>query len=316
MSKSNLPQEFLNSAQKCNFDKELFKKEDIPHLYVESNKVLSLGQIPGIKVITKTFRQGVKIKLIVLKGREIEKPIFFCFGLLQKKAKQIILPEIILEENSKAKIFAHCTFPFALNITHTMKAKLVLKKGAQLIYEERHYHGDYFGANVLPSFEAILEKEASLENYFILNQGTVGKLKINFKAKLKEKAISEITTRIIGKGEKDDIFINDKIILEGENSRSLIKIRAAAVDGGKVFGQGETIALAKNAQGHVDCQEIVIGKKSICRAVPIVEVKHPEARITHEASVGKISQKELEVLMTRGLSEKEAIDFIIRGKLD
>ena len=91
MSKSNLPQEFLNSAQKCNFDKELFKKEDIPHLYVESNKVLSLGQIPGIKVITKTFRQGVKIKLIVLKGREIEKPIFFCFGLLQKKAKQIIL---------------------------------------------------------------------------------------------------------------------------------------------------------------------------------------------------------------------------------
>jgi len=69
---------------------------------------------------------------------------------------------------------------------------------------------------------------------------------------------------------------------------------------------------AKNARGHIDCQESVVGN-SIAQSIPKIVVKNPEARITHEASIGKVNQKELETLMTRGLSEKEAIDFIIRG---
>ncbi len=45
--------------------------------------------------------------------------------------------------------------------------------------------------------------------------------------------------------------------------------------------------------GHVDCQEIVSGADSVAKAVPIVEVSNDQARVTHEASVGKINQKEL-----------------------
>ena len=98
-------------------------------------------------------------------------------------------------------------------------------------------------------------------------------------------------------------------------SQSLIKSRAAAIGGGSVFLQGETVALAKGACGHIDCQEIIVGEKSAAKAIPIVEVRHPEARVTHEASVGKVNQKELETLMTRGLSEEEATDFIVRGAI-
>jgi Fe-S cluster assembly scaffold protein SufB len=37
--------------------------------------------------------------------------------------------------------------------------------------------------------------------------------------------------------------------------------------------------------------------------------------VTHEAAIGTVNRKELETLMARGLSEKEAVDLIIRGML-
>ncbi len=46
-----------------------------------------------------------------------------------------------------------------------------------------------------------------------------------------------------------------------------------------------------------------------------MEVSNDEARVTHEASVGKINQKELETLMTRGLDDEEATDLIIEAMM-
>jgi hypothetical protein len=38
--------------------------------------------------------------------------------------------------------------------------------------------------------------------------------------------------------------------------------------------------------------------------------------ITHEAAVGKISEKEITYLMTRRLSREQAVSLIIRGFMD
>jgi len=312
-----LPRKFIESAERCNYDIDLMQKSGTPHFYVELNKIISSQGIPGLEISAKSTQKGIKIKLIVRKGAKIEKPIFFCFGILGIKGKQVILPEIILEERAEAKIFAHCTFPEARNVLHKMEAKIRLKKKSKLLYIESHYHGEKFGTEVLPDFRILVGPGATFENEFTLNQGTIGKLKINLEAKLEKDAFSSIISKVIGKGKKDDVNIYDKISLLGENSRSLVKLRGAVLKGGKMFFEGETSAgpLAKDSQGHVDCQEIVVGKDSVARSVPIIKAENPEARITHEASVGKINQKELETLMTRGLSEKEAIDFIIRGAL-
>ncbi len=312
MSKNKLPKEFINSAQKCGLDTILMQKNNIPHLYIESNKIISAQRISGLKVLTESFKEGVKIKLVVGNGISIKKPIFFCFGVLGEKGKQIILPEIILEEKAEAKIFAHCTFPQAKNILHKMEAKIRLGEDAKLTYQEKHYHGENFGTEVLLNSKISIGLGASLKNEFVSDQGSIGKLKINLETQLEKNAFCEIVSKIIGKGENDNIEISDKVLLLGENSRSLTKLRGAVIDGGKMFFRGETETGAKEARGHIDCQEIIVGN-STAQSIPIIKVKHPEARITHEASVGKVNQKELETLMTRGLSEEEAIDFIIRG---
>jgi len=54
---------------------------------------------------------------------------------------------------------------------------------------------------------------------------------------------------------------------------------------------------------------------AIAKAVPIVEVKHPKAHVTHEAAIGSVDSKQLETLMSRGLTENEAVEFIIQGLL-
>jgi len=314
MSKNKVPRAFINSAQKCGIETILMKEINIPHLFAESDKIISSKGISGLRISSESFEKGVKIKLIIQKGVSIKKPIFLCFGILKEKGKQIILPEIILKENSEAKILTHCTFPKSKEILHRMEAKVKLEKGAKLSYLEKHYHGENFGAEVLPNFKISVDKGASFENEFILEQGSIGKLKVFFEIELEENAFCEVSNKIIGKGRKDKVEIYDKISLNGENSSSLIKLRGAIVKGGEMLFRGEIKAgeKAKNARGHIDCQEIVVGN-SIAQSIPKIVVKNPEARITHEASIGKVNQKELETLMTRGLSEKEAIDFIIRG---
>jgi Fe-S cluster assembly scaffold protein SufB len=76
----------------------------------------------------------------------------------------------------------------------------------------------------------------------------------------------------------------------------------------------EMVGAAAYARGHVDCKEIIQGQ-AVGRAVPIVEVCHPRAHITHEAAIGSVDTKQLETLMSRGLSEDEASDIIIAGLL-
>jgi len=311
-----LPKEFLKSAEKYNYDLSLLQKSRNPHLYIEKNKILSVSGNSGLKIITKSFSQGVKIKLLIKKDIKIKKPIFFCFGILEKRGKQLIFPEITLKENSEARILSHCTFPKAKDIFHKMETEINLEKGAKLFYQEKHYHGENFGTEVLANFKISIGQSAFFENEFILDKGSIGKLKIFLEAVLKKDAFCKITNKIIGKGKKDEVEVYDKISLNGKNSSSLNKLKGAIVKGGKMFFKGETIAgkRAENAKGHIDCQEIIVGK-SIAQSIPIVTVKNQKARITHEASIGKINERELETLMTKGLSEKEAIDFIIKGKI-
>ena len=64
----------------------------------------------------------------------------------------------------------------------------------------------------------------------------------------------------------------------------------------------------------MDCKEIV-QDRAVAKAVPVVEVSHPLAHITHEAAIGSVDSKQLQTLMSRGLTEDEATDLIIEGLL-
>jgi Fe-S cluster assembly scaffold protein SufB len=102
--------------------------------------------------------------------------------------------------------------------------------------------------------------------------------------------------------------------LVGEGARGVLTSRIAVSDYAKADVYNDLKASAPYTRGHVDCKEIIQGH-GVAQAVPIVEVAHPKAHVTHEAAIGSVDNKQLETLMARGLSEDEAVDLIIEGLL-
>lgn len=309
---SKLPPPFLKTAKICGLD-HLVKNKG--HFYVEKNKVLSYDYPAGVEMTSEETAKGVQAKVVIKKGTKVKEPLFFCFGMLGEHDEQLLLPDIVVEDGAEVDIVAHCTFPNSDGAKHNMVSKFLIGKKAKLGYSEQHYHGTKSGITVVPNLEVEVDDGGEFRSNFILSKGTVGKTHIEVKVTLADYAKTQIETKVLGVNNKDDITIIDKVYMNGKGSRSLIKMRAAAKGGGKVLMQGETYANGDGASGHLDCQEIVVGKGSVAKAVPVVEVGNENARVTHEASVGKINQKELETLMTRGLSEDEATEMIIEAMM-
>jgi len=46
-----------------------------------------------------------------------------------------------------------------------------------------------------------------------------------------------------------------------------------------------------------------------------LKITNDLAELTHEASIGRVSEKQLETLMAKGLTEEEATELIIKGLL-
>ena len=77
---------------------------------------------------------------------------------------------------------------------------------------------------------------------------------------------------------------------------------------------GITEGCAEGARGHMDCLEI-IKDKAVGQSIPVVKVSHPLAKVTHEAAIGTIDNKQLETLIVHGLSPEQATDLIVLGIL-
>lgn len=283
-------------------------------LVVERNRILSFHEVEGLIVEPEETQRGIKAKIVIKKGHKVKNPVHLCFGVIPKEGIQEIIMEVILEDNSYVKLLAHCTFPNAIRVRHIMQADINIGRSAHLVYEETHYHGLSGGIEVIPRAKINIASGGRLTTSFTLTKGKVGKLSLDYDVtKIDREGIVELVTRIYGKG-RDRIEIVEKTSLDGENAKSLIKSRVVVIDEAQSKVIGETYGNAPGARGHVDCVEIVEGEAK-AEAIPRVYVTNNQARVTHEAAIGRIDKRQLETLMARGLEESEAIDTVIKGIL-
>jgi hypothetical protein len=289
----------------------IIKEKDVAYLFVSENRILDANAVEGVILEKESTKECVNVKLRIKEGCKIEKPIHLCFGVIPKEGIQRINTEIIAEKNSGVHLLAHCVFPNAVKVKHLMDAKFMIEKGASLRYEEVHWHGNYGGTTVIPRARIINYGE--INTTFSLLIGRVGKLDIDYSIDAKKESISEIITKVYGKG-NDKIRIKEGVALNGANARSVIKSRIAVKDDASSEITNITEGNAPYARGHVDCTEIV-QDRTIAKAIPIVNVSDERAKVTHEAAIGSVDKKQLETLMARGLEEEKAIDTIIKGML-
>lgn len=294
-------------------DKSILANGNIAHLVASGHKILSKRAVQGIEVEAIDIESGISARVRVLEGTHLLNPVHLCFGVLHKSGLQRINMDIIFEKDSGASFIAHCIFPKAEKVKHIMDAVIDIGENATMRYSEVHYHGIYGGIEVNPKAVVNIGKNGKYFSDFLLIHGRVGKLDMDYSVKTGENAVTELNVRVFGHAD-DKILIKDKVVLDGVNSRGLIKTRVAIEDNAQAEVTGITEGNKEGARGHVDCMEIV-KDNAIAKAIPIVKVSNSLAKVTHEAAIGSVDKKQIETLMAHGLSPEEAVDVIVRGIL-
>ena len=294
-------------------DVAVLQDPDVAHLTIDYNEVLSSRLVPGLIMDVKELEDGIKADITLEEGTVIEKDVHLCFGVIAKTGVQRIVMNVAVQKNAKMKVLAHCIFPNAVDLKHIMDANITIDDGAEYSYFERHIHGPAGGIEVYPKAVVNLGKKARFKTEFELVKGRVGLIDIDYETTCGEESVLEMTARINGSGD-DTIKIRETGYLTGEHARGALTTKIAVRDTARAEVYNKMTATAAYARGHVDCKEIV-QDKGTATAIPIVEVNHPKAHITHEAAIGSVDSKQLQTLMSRGLTEDEAVELIIEGLL-
>lgn len=294
-------------------DRALLADRETAHLFADGHRLLSTRGVEGLEVEARETPTGISAKVRVRQGVRLKNPVHLCFSVLQNFEPQEIRMEMELERNAAASFVAHCIFPGPERVIHRMAATVAIGEGAEMRYSETHYHGMSGRVEAIPKAMVTIGRNGRYFADFNLTSGRVGLLDIDYTVEVGENGVTELTARVFGHG-NDTVKISEKVVLAGAQSRGLIKTRVAIEDEARAEITGITEGNAAGARGHVDCLEI-IKDKAVARAVPIVSVSHPQAKVTHEAAIGSVDKRQMETLMAHGLSPEEAVDVIVKGIL-
>lgn len=290
------------------------RNEQYGLMLVSGNHVLGKNEIAGLRIESEPLADGVKARVIVAANTVIEKPVHLCFGVIPTEGVQRILADFYIEENARVSFLAHCTFPNAVHVQHIMEGTVEIGKNSQMDYNETHFHGPQGGVEVRPKMKIKVEHGGRYSSTFRLSKGAAGVVRLDYEAYLGDDSVAELYAKIYGKY-KDDIEVKESIYLNGVESRGLVKSRIILADEARAEVLGEVVGKGANSRGHIDCMEIVQGKKARAAAVPRLLVVEESAKLTHEAAIGSVDKRQVETLMARGLSEQEAVDVIVMGLL-
>ena len=75
--------------------------------------------------------------------------------------------------------------------------------------------------------------------------------------------------------------------------------RAIAREGSKMIVRGMIEGNTPDCKGHLECKGLIMDNESFMQSIPELIATKKGVEITHEAAVGKISEKEITYLMTR-----------------
>jgi hypothetical protein len=283
------------------------------YIMIHHNKLCKSNNAEGLEISCDETKDGISLNFRMARGHKLANPIYLCFGMIPEEGKQHITVEGIVEDDASLEFQAYCVFPNAVNVLHSMQGEVRIGNNARFKYNEIHSHGKTGGVRVMPKVKIILGEDSVYTGTFSCIEGRAGTIDLDYEAIVGARSKADIVVQSLCSGD-DIVKVRDKLILEGEDSKGLLKSRFVAKDSARIEVISEIIATGAGSRGHVDCIETLLDS-SQGKATPIVDVRHKDARVTHEAAIGSVSKKQLEVLMSKGLDEEQAIDILAKGLL-
>jgi Fe-S cluster assembly protein SufB len=119
-----------------------------------------------------------------------------------------------------------------------------------------------------------------------------------------------------GKGQVQDT--GAKAIHLAPDTSSKIVSKNVCKDGGRSSFRGlvQVDRKARGSKCFVQCNAYLLDEKSRSDTYPTIKDEQNNAMVSHEAKVGSISREKLFYLMSRGISEKDALAMIVLGFME
>lgn len=249
----------------------------------------------------------------VKKNVQVNVPLHTAMFMHREMSTMCIHNIVVLEEGASLHLITGCVSGCTLKGgLHISVSEYYIGKGAKFISTMVHDWGPEFV--VRPRTGTIVDDDATyVSNYYSVNPAR--DIQMNPFSHLKGKNANAKYMSILASFPNTYSDIGGTVLLDGENSGAELVSRAVN-HGGTVIQTGLLIGAAKGARAHVDCSGLMMTEKGIIEAVPGLRSIHPDAKMSHEAAIGRIDSGEVNYLQSKGLDEMQAVALIVRGFLD
>lgn len=249
----------------------------------------------------------------VKKNVVVNTPIQTAMFMHREMSTMCIHNIVVLEEGAHLHLITGCASGCTIKGgLHIAISENFVGKGAKLISTMIHNWGSDFV--VRPRTATIVDENGIfVSNYYSVKPPK--HIQTNPFTHLKGKSSNAKYMTVLASFPGTYCDIGGTVLLEGEDSGAELVARAVN-HGGTVVQTGMLIGAAKNARAHVDCSGLMLSDKGTIEAIPGLRAVHPEARMSHEAAIGRINIGEVNYLQSKGLDEMQAVALIVRGFLD
>ncbi|MFU8785913.1 MAG: Fe-S cluster assembly protein SufB [Candidatus Izemoplasmataceae bacterium] len=287
---------------------------EYPELFAEYfNKVVPYSDNKYAALNSSVWSGGSFI--YVPKGVHVKKPLQSYFRINSEQMGQFERTLIIVDEDASLNYVEGCTAPiYTTDSLHAAVVEIFVRKGGHCRYTTiQNWANNIIN---LVTKRALVEEDGHMEWI----DGNIGSgINMKYPACILKGDRAKGTTISIafaGKGMHQDT--GAKMIHIGKNTTSSIISKSMSAKGGKVNYRGivRHTKGATGAKSNIECDTIILDDQSTSDTLPYNIVQNNNAMVQHEAKVSKVSEEQLFYLMSRGLSEEEAVEMIIMGFIE
>lgn len=253
--------------------------------------------------------------IYVPKGVKVEIPLQAYFRINAKAMGQFERTLIIADEGASVHYVEGCTAPvYSRDSLHSAVVEVIAKKGAKVRYTTiQNWSKNVYN---LVTKRAVAYENATVE-WIDGNLGSKVTMKYPCVYLLGRGAKAEILSVVYaGKDQHQDA--GAKVIHVAPGTTSTITSKSISKNGGRATYRGllKVHKGATNVKANVRCDALLLDEFSRSDTYPTMEIEEELVSIGHEATVGKISEDQIFYLMSRGLSESEALTAIVLGFIE
>jgi Fe-S cluster assembly scaffold protein SufB len=289
-------------------DKELLKTvadlENIPkgaYSIRKNGTTLSREISPNIIIEDNAKGNGI---IVTIKPGTVNESVHIPVIVSQAGLHDLVYNTFIIGEYSNVTIIAGCGIHCGSSESegHEGIHDFQVGKGARVKYVEKHVAiGDGPGERILNPTTKVFLGENSYVEMELSQLGGVNKADRVNEANLSAGSSLIITERVLTDYEQSASSQNN-IILEGHDS-SANMVSRSVIKGNSRQDFYATIEARAKCLGHIECDAIIMDN-GVNETIPSLKAFHPDAELTHEASI-----------MSLGLTYDEAVNRIIQGFL-